>query len=79
MKRKEERKGHANGYKSKTMKTRLGEYPQVRDGGFYPSALGKGLRSERALIATLNEMYVQGVSTRKVKANTEQLCVELLS
>jgi putative transposase len=46
----------------------------VREGGFYPSALEKGLRSERALIATLAEMYVQGVSTRKVKAITEELC-----
>lgn len=76
--RTEERIGHANGYKPKTMKTRLGEItfsiPQVREGGFYPSALEKGLRSERALIATLAEMYVQGVSTRKVKAITEQLC-----
>jgi len=48
--------------------------PQVRDGGFYPSALEKGLRSERALTITLAEMYVQRVSTRKVKAITEQLC-----
>ncbi|MHB8194399.1 MAG: IS256 family transposase, partial [Bellilinea sp.] len=47
---------------------------QVREGGFYPSALEKGLRSERALMITLAEMYVQGVSTRKVKAITEQLC-----
>jgi putative transposase len=48
--------------------------PQVREGGFYPSALEKGLRSERALVATLAEMYVQGMSTRKVKAITEELC-----
>ena len=48
--------------------------PQVREGGFYPSALEKGLRSERALMITLAEMYVQGVSTRRVKAITEQLC-----
>jgi putative transposase len=76
--RTENRKGHANGYKPKTMKTRVGEItfavPQVREGGFYPSALEKGLRSERALTITLAEMYVQGVSTRKVKAITEQLC-----
>ena len=76
--RTEERKGHANGYKPKTVKTRIGEItfavPQVREGGFYPSALEKGLRSERALMITLAEMYVQGVSTRKVKAITEQLC-----
>jgi len=76
--RTEDRKGHANGYKPKTVKTRLGEItfavPQVREGGFYPSALEKGLRSERALVTTLAEMYVQGVSTRKVKAITEALC-----
>ncbi|HSN49895.1 MAG TPA: IS256 family transposase [Bacteroidales bacterium] len=76
--RTEERKGHANGYKPKTVRTRMGEItfavPQVREGGFYPSALEKGLRSERALIITLAEMYVRGVSTRKVKAITEQLC-----
>ena len=76
--RTEDRKGHANGYKPKTVRTRMGEItfavPQVREGGFYPSALEKGLRSERALTITLAEMYVQGVSTRRVKAITEQLC-----
>lgn len=76
--RTEDRKGHANGYKPKTVRTRMGEItfavPQVREGGFYPSALEKGLRSERALVTTLAEMYVQGVSTRKVKAITEELC-----
>ena len=76
--RTEDRKGHANGYKPKTVRTRMGEItfavPQVREGGFYPSALEKGLRSERALTMTLAEMYVQGVSTRKVKAITEELC-----
>ena len=73
-----ERKGHANGYKPKTVKTRVGEVtfdiPQVREGGFYPEALDKGLRSERALQMALAEMYVQGVSTRKVAAITEKLC-----
>jgi len=76
--RTEDRKGHANGFKPKTVKTRMGEItfavPQVREGGFYPSALEKGLRSERALTITLAEMYVQGVSTRRVKAITERLC-----
>jgi putative transposase len=76
--RSENRTGHANGYKPKTIRTRVGELtvaiPQVREGGFYPSVLEKGLRSERALTMTLAEMYVQGVSTRKVKAITEQLC-----
>lgn len=73
-----ERTGHANGYKPKTMHTRVGDItfavPQVREGGFYPQALEKGLRSERALTLAVAEMYVQGVSTRKVKAITEQLC-----
>jgi putative transposase len=73
-----ERQGYANGYKPKTVRTRVGEItfavPQVREGGFYPQALEKGLRSERALTLALAEMYVQGVSTRKVKAITEQLC-----
>jgi putative transposase len=74
----EDRRGYANGFKPKTMKTRVGEItfavPQVREGGFYPQALEKGLRSERALTLALAEMYVQGVSTRKVKAITEALC-----
>lgn len=73
-----ERRGHANGYKPKTVVTRMGEVtfaiPQVREGGFYPQALERGLRSERALTLALAEMYVQGVSTRKVAAITEQLC-----
>ena len=73
-----DRQGHANGFKPKTVKTRLGEIafdiPQVREGGFYPQALEKGLRSERALTLALAEMYVQGVSTRKVTAVIEQLC-----
>ncbi len=73
-----ERMGHANGFKPKTLRTRVGDItfaiPQVREGGFYPQALEKGLRSERALTLALAEMYVQGVSTRKVKAITEQLC-----
>jgi transposase-like protein len=76
--RSDERNGHANGYKPKTVRTRVGEVtfdiPQVREGGFYPRSLEKGMRSERALQMALAEMYVQGVSTRKVAAITEQLC-----
>jgi transposase-like protein len=76
--RSEERQGHANGYKSKTIKTRVGEVtfdiPQVREGGFYPQSLERGIRSERALLLTLAEMYVQGISTRKVATITERLC-----
>ena len=76
--RTEARTGHANGYKDKTLSTRLGQItvavPQVREGGFYPQSLERGTRSERALKLALAEMYVQGVSTRKVAAITEQLC-----
>jgi putative transposase len=72
------RQGYANGYKPKTVTTRVGpitfDVPQVRDGSFYPAALEKGLRSERAFTLALAEMYVHGVSTRKVAAITEQLC-----
>ncbi len=71
------RRGHANGFKPKTVTTRIAsitfDVPQVREGGFYPQALEKGLRSERALILALAEMYVQGVSTRKATAITERL------
>jgi Transposase and inactivated derivatives len=76
--RTESRQGYANGYKPKQLKTRLGELnlrvPQVREGEFYPSFLEKGLRSERALKVALAEMYLQGVSTRKVNAVLEELC-----
>ena len=73
------RQAHANGFKPKTVATRLAPItfaiPQVRGGvEFYPSALEKGLRSEQALKLALAEMYVQGVSTRKVSAIVEELC-----
>ena len=81
--RTDNRRGHANGYKPKTVTTRVGpvtfDVPQVREGGFYPEALERGLRTERALLTTLAEMYVQGVSTRKVAAITEQLCGTVIS
>jgi len=77
--RTESRQGYANGFKSKTVQTPMGEMifdiPQVRgDLEFYPSSLEKGLRSERAIKTTLCEMYIQGVSTRKAKAVMEKLC-----
>jgi len=76
------RRGYANGYKDKTVRSRLGNIelriPQVRDTtdgeGFYPQALERGLRSERALALAVAEMYVQGVSTRRVKEVTRELC-----
>jgi putative transposase len=72
------RTGHANGFKPKTLDTRVGPItfaiPKARGLSFYPSALDKGVRSEQALKLALAEMYVQGVSTRKVAAIVEQLC-----
>ena len=77
--RTETRQGQANGFKPKTVATRVGaiqfRVPQVRgDLDFYPQALEKGIRSEQALKLALAEMYVQGVSTRKVSAIVEELC-----
>jgi putative transposase len=73
-----ERNGHANGFKPKTVKTRMGaiafDVPQVREGGFYPQSLEKGLRSERALKLAFAEMVIQGVSTRNVAPIIEKLC-----
>jgi len=79
-----DRQGYANGFKPKTMNTRVGQLelrvPQTRgyhdENGrpFYPKALDRGVRSERAMILAMAEMYVQGVSTRKVTAVVEQLC-----
>lgn len=73
------RKGYANGYKPKTLSSRVGpitfSVPQVRgETEFYPSALHRGIRSEQALKLAMAEMYVQGVSTRKVSAIVEELC-----
>jgi transposase-like protein len=76
--RSKDRRGQANGFKPKRVKTRIGELqlavPQVRGMPFYPSALERGVRSEKALKLALAEMYVQGVSTRKMAQITEELC-----
>jgi len=81
--RADSRRGYANGFKPKAINTRIGKLdlaiPQVREAGedgqrFYPNALERGERSERALKLALAEMYVNGVSTRRVKKITEELC-----
>lgn len=73
-----ERTDYANGYKNKTVQTRLGKLklnvPQTRESDFYPSSLERGLRSERALTTTIAQMYVSGVATRKVKNAMQALC-----
>ena len=72
------RLGYRSGYYGRTLITRVGKLelrvPQDRDGRFSTELFERYQRSERALVAALAEMYVQGVSTRKVKAITEELC-----
>jgi putative transposase len=72
------RLGYRSGYYGRTLVTRVGKLelrvPQDREGRFSTELFERYQRSEQALVATLAEMYVQGVSTRKVKAVTEELC-----
>lgn len=76
--RSEERVGYANGYKPKAIQTRMGalqlSVPQVRGSGFYPQSIEKGTRSEKALKVAIAQMYLEGVSTRRVQDITEKLC-----
>ena len=73
-----ERKGHRNGHKPRTLRTRVGTLnllvPQDREGTFSTRLFSRYQRNEKALVLTLMEMYVEGVSTRKVKDITEELC-----
>jgi putative transposase len=73
-----ERLGLRSGYYPRTLITRVGKLelrvPQDRDGRFSTQLFERYQRSEKALVSALAEMYVQGVSTRKVKAITEELC-----
>src|SRR5919202_3784706 len=72
------RKAYRNGYRARTLTTRVGplvlHVPQVRDGSFSTTLLARHQRSEQALVLALMEMVLQGVSTRKVTAITEELC-----
>lgn len=72
------RQGYRSGYYGRTLVTRVGKLelriPQDRQGRFRTEVFERYQRSEKALVAALAEMYVQGVSTRKVKAITEELC-----
>jgi putative transposase len=73
-----ERLGYRSGYYARSLVTRVGvlelRVPQDREGRFSTRLFERYQRSEKALVAALAEMYVQGVSTRKVKAITEELC-----
>src|SRR5689334_20221877 len=76
--RTDERQGYRNGYKPRQLTTRVGRLslhvPQVRDGSFSTDLFARYQRSEQAFILALMEMVVNGVSTRKVAAITEELC-----
>src|SRR5919199_6203009 len=65
-----ERTGYRNGHRERAWDTRVGslelQVPRVRDGSFFPSLLEPRRRAERALVAVVQEAYVQGVSTRRV-------------
>ena len=72
------RKAYRNGYRARTLTTRVGSLvlhvPQVRDGSFSPTLFARYQRSEQAFVLALMEMVLNGVSTRKVAAITEELC-----
>src|SRR5215472_3299085 len=76
--RTETRLAYRSGYYPRSLVTRVGtlelRVPQDRAGRFSTELFQRYQRSEKALVGTLAEMYVQGVSTRKVKAVTEELC-----
>jgi len=73
-----ERTGQRNGYKPRTLRTRVGTLnllvPQDREGTFSTRLFARYQRNEKALVLALMQMYVEGVSTRKVKDITEELC-----
>jgi putative transposase len=76
--RSEQRLGYRSGYYRRRLITRVGtlvlRVPQDRGGQFSTQIFEQYQRSEKALVASLAQMYVQGVSTRKVAAITEELC-----
>jgi transposase-like protein len=73
-----DRRGYRNGYKPRTLTTAVGDLnllvPQDREGTFSTQLFERYQRSDKALVLALMEMYVKGVSTRKVAAITEKLC-----
>jgi transposase-like protein len=76
--RTDKRTGHRNGYKPRSLRTRVGTLkllvPQDREGTFSTRLFSRYQRNEKALVLALMEMYIEGVSTRKVKEVTEELC-----
>src|SRR3977135_1298124 len=78
-----ERSGYRNGYRERTWDTRVGtielQVPRVRDGSFFPSLLEPRRRAERALVAVVQEAYIQGVSTRRVDDLVQALGMQGIS
>src|ERR1043166_641492 len=89
-----ERSGYRNGYRERPWDTRVGtlelQVPRVRDGSFFPSLLEPRRRAGKALVAVVQEAYLQGISTRGVgdlvqalgrqgigKSQVSRLCSEL--
>ena len=76
--RTDSRKGHRNGYKPRILKTRVGNLyllvPQDREGNFSTNLFERYQRNEKALVLTMMEAYIEGVSTRRLKDITEKLC-----
>jgi putative transposase len=81
--RTDDRLGYRSGYRGRTLVTRVGKLelrvPQDRAGRFSTELFERYQRSEKAFVSALAEMYIQGVSTRKVKAITEELCGHTVS
>lgn len=81
--RSEHRKSYRNGYYTRDFTTRIGtlelRVPRTRDGKFSPSVFERYQRNEKALLAAMLEMYVSGVSTRKVSQVVEELCGKSIS
>ena len=76
--RTEERKAYRNGSRERSLKTRIGtitlDVPRLRSGEFSHELFERYQRAEQALVLTMMEMVLQGVSTRKVTKITEELC-----
>lgn len=81
--RADSRKAHRNGYKDRSLKTRVGELklrkPQFREGPFQTKVFDRYSRVEKALINAIVESYLQGVSTRRVQDIVSRLGIEDLS
>lgn len=81
--RDEERKTYRNGYRERLLDTRLGtlnlQIPKLREGSYFPGFLESYKRSEKALIAVIQEAYIQGISTRKMDDLVKALGMEGIS